>query len=96
MFWKKNAPPSPDPKPPPAGEAAGGVSVAQGETRVPNERELDSAIDTVVVMLPPLTALSCVHAPPPTGADIVAERLLLEAKRSSPSPACAAAGRVTR
>lgn len=51
MFWKKNAPPSPDPKPPPAGEATGGVPVAQGETRVPNERELDSAIDTVVAML---------------------------------------------
>lgn len=53
MFWKKNAPPSPDPKPVSAGEA-GGASAAAGaesESRAPSERELDTAIDTVVAML---------------------------------------------
>jgi diguanylate cyclase (GGDEF)-like protein len=51
MFWKRNAPPTPDAKAPPS--AVGGAdSEAPGAgSRVSPERELDAAIDTVVAML---------------------------------------------
>jgi diguanylate cyclase (GGDEF)-like protein len=50
MFWKRNAPPPPDPAPssgPPGGRDAG----ESPEVRDGSERELDAAIDTVVALL---------------------------------------------
>jgi hypothetical protein len=48
---EEERPPSPDAKPAPVGQAEGATAGAESESRASNERELDTAIDTVVAML---------------------------------------------